>query len=48
MSGSATRFKLAAGGLARYAEGLFVSGDFFLGLGVAAMLGRTLTPKTTN
>ena len=31
---SATRFNLATGGEARYAEGLFVSGDFFRVLGV--------------
>ncbi len=44
MAWSATRFNLAAGGEARYAEGLFVSGDFFRGLGVPALLGRTLGP----
>src|SRR5438445_1781519 len=40
---SATRFNLARGGVARYAEGLFVSGDFFRVLGVPALLGRTFT-----
>jgi predicted permease len=38
---SATRFNLAAGGEARYAEGVFVSGDFFRALGVQPLLGRT-------
>ena len=37
---SATRFNLAVGGEARYAEGLFVSGDFFHVLGVQPLLGR--------
>jgi predicted permease len=40
---SATRFNLAPGGEARYAEGLYVSGDFFRVLGVSALLGRTFT-----
>lgn len=39
---SATRFNLARGGEARYAEGLFVSGDFFEVLGVPPIVGRTL------
>jgi putative ABC transport system permease protein len=38
-----TRFNLAQGGQARYAEGLLVSGDFFHVLGVPAQLGRTFT-----
>src|SRR5579872_4559707 len=38
---SATRFNLATGGEARYAEGLFVSSDFFRVLGVQPLLGRT-------
>jgi predicted permease len=38
---SATRFNLANGGEARYAEGLYVSGDFFQLLGVTPYLGRT-------
>jgi putative ABC transport system permease protein len=37
---SANRFNLAAGGEVRYAEGLYVSGDFFRVLGVRPMLGR--------
>ncbi len=37
---SATRFNLAVGGEARYAEGLYVSGDFFRVLGVQPILGR--------
>lgn len=35
---SAARFNLADGGEARYAEGLYVSGDFFRGLGVNPIL----------
>ena len=42
---SATRFNLAPGGEARYAEGLYVSGDFFRVLGVKPMLGRTFTAE---
>jgi putative ABC transport system permease protein len=42
---SAMRFNLAEGGKARYAEGLFVSGDFFKVLGVPAEIGRTLTAE---
>lgn len=42
---SATRFNLAKGGEARYAEGLYVSGDFFRVLGVRPMIGRTLTAE---
>ena len=37
---SSTRFNLTLGGEARYAEGLFVSGDFFRVLGVQPVLGR--------
>src|SRR5688572_11397519 len=40
---SATRFNLAAGGEARYAEGMYVSADFFRVLGVPPILGRTFT-----
>jgi predicted permease len=40
---SAARFNLAAGGEARYAEGLYVSGEFFRHLGVNAIAGRTFT-----
>lgn len=42
---SATRFNLAAGGEARYAEGLYVNGDFFNALGVIPLIGRTFTSK---
>ncbi len=35
-----SRFNLTLGGEARYAEGLFVSGDFFRVLGVQPVLGR--------
>ncbi len=41
---SATRFNLTQGGEARYAEGLYVSGDFFRVLGVRPIIGRALTP----
>ena len=37
-------FNLASGGEARYASGLWVSGDFFNVLGIAATMGRVLTP----
>lgn len=40
---SAPTFDLTSGGEARYAQGLWVSGDFFKGLGVPALVGRTLT-----
>jgi len=40
---SATRFNLVNGGEPRYAEGLYVNGDFFRVLGVKAALGRTFT-----
>jgi putative ABC transport system permease protein len=40
---SAPTFDLTAGGEARTAQGLWVSGDFFKGLGVPALIGRTLT-----
>lgn len=43
MAWSAARFNLAPGGEVRWAEGLYVSGDFFNVLGVAPHLGRTLT-----
>jgi predicted permease len=39
-----TAFNLTTGGEARYAQGLWVSGDFFNTLGVPALWGRTLTP----
>jgi predicted permease len=38
---SATKFNLALGGEGRYAEGLFVSADFFRVLGVKPLIGRT-------
>jgi predicted permease len=40
---SASRFNLAPGGEARYAEGLYVTADFFRVLGVPAVVGRTFT-----
>ena len=45
MAWSAKDFNLSNGGEAHYAEGLFVNGDFFRGLGVPAMLGRTFTTE---
>jgi predicted permease len=42
---SATRFNLAPGGEARYAEGQYVSGEFFSLLGVQPMIGRTFTAQ---
>ena len=42
---SATRFNLAPGGEARYAEGLFVSGEYFRHLGVSPIAGRTFTAE---
>src|SRR5947209_2260274 len=39
---SAPLFDLTTGGEARAAQGLWVSGDFFKGLGVPALIGRTL------
>jgi len=38
-----TRFNLASGGEARYAEGLWVSGDYFRTLGVEPLAGRMIT-----
>lgn len=40
---SATRFNLSDGGEARWAEGLYVSGDFFRVLGVNPFIGRTIS-----
>jgi predicted permease len=40
---SSPGFDLTTGGEARTAQGMWVSGDFFKGLGVPALLGRTLT-----
>ena len=42
---STTVFNLAPSGEARYATGLWVSGDFFRVLGVEPMLGRVLTAQ---
>ncbi len=42
---SPERFNLANGGETRFAEGLYVSGDFFRVLGVHAVLGRTFTAQ---
>ena len=42
---SATKFNLAPGGEARYAEGQYVSGDFFRVLGVQPWMGRTFTAE---
>ncbi|HMF74597.1 MAG TPA: ABC transporter permease [Bryobacteraceae bacterium] len=42
---SATHFNLAQGGKVRFAEGLFVSGDFFKVLGVPPVIGRTFTAR---
>ncbi len=39
------QFNLALGGEPHYARGLYVSGSFFRGLGVSAILGRTLTER---
>ena len=38
-------FDLSSGGESRLTQGLWVSGEFFDVLGVAAMLGRVLTPQ---
>jgi putative ABC transport system permease protein len=40
---SGAAFNLTTGGEARYAQGLWVSGDFFGTLGVPAVIGRVLT-----
>jgi putative ABC transport system permease protein len=42
---SAARFNLASAGEARYAEGLYVSGEFFRYLGVHPVMGRTFTAE---
>ena len=42
---SAARFNLTSGGEARYAEGLYVSGEFFRNLGVNPLLGRVFTAE---
>jgi len=45
MAWSAKDFNLAQEGKARYAEGLFVSGDFFKVLQIPPAIGRTLTAQ---
>lgn len=40
-----SRFNLAPTGQADLVDGLWVSGDYFEGLGVPPLLGRTLTPE---
>jgi predicted permease len=42
---SATRFNLTTGGEPRFAEGLYVSGNFFEVLGVSPIIGRTLSAQ---
>jgi predicted permease len=42
---SAKQFNLSTEGKARYAEGLFVSGDFFRALGARAAVGRVFTAE---
>ena len=41
----ATRWNLASGGEVRRAQGMYVSGDYFSTLGVAAAVGRTILPS---
>jgi len=43
-SARVSRFNLAPAGPADLVDGIWVSGDYFNGLGVPALLGRTLTP----
>jgi putative ABC transport system permease protein len=45
---SATRFNLVNAGEPRFAEGLYVSGDFFRHLGVVPLRGRTFTSDDDN
>ena len=45
MAWSAQQFNLTEGGKARYAEGLFVSGDFFNLLHIPASVGRVFTAQ---
>ncbi len=40
---SAARFNLATGGEGHFAEGLYVSGEFFRVLGVNPLMGRTFS-----
>jgi predicted permease len=42
---SSNRFDLASGGESRFANGIWVSGDFFRVLGVPAIQGRVITPR---
>jgi putative ABC transport system permease protein len=42
---SSPGFDLTTGGEARTAQGMWVSGDFFKGLGVPALVGRTITAQ---
>jgi len=42
---SSQRFDLANGGESRFANGIWVSGDFFRVLGVPAIQGRLITPR---
>ena len=41
---SPASFNLASGGQSRYAQGIYVSGDYFHMLGVQPVLGRVFTP----
>jgi predicted permease len=45
MAFSGTRFNLSPSGEARYAEGLYVSGDFYRVLGVSPFAGRTISAE---
>ncbi|MBV8895478.1 MAG: ABC transporter permease, partial [Acidobacteriaceae bacterium] len=42
---SSSRFDLARGGESHFANGVWVSGDFFRTLGVPAIQGRVITPR---
>src|SRR4051794_16854887 len=42
---SAARLNLANGGVAQYAESVYVSGNYFRTLGVEAQLGRTISAE---
>jgi putative ABC transport system permease protein len=42
---SGNRFDLASGGESHFANGIWVSGDFFRVLGVPAIQGRSITPR---
>ncbi len=42
---SQDRFDLSSGGVSQYAQGLWVSGDYFHVLGVPALRGRVFTPE---